>query len=287
MNRQQILNNMKKLELQRKIDELNKRKDLENGIPDVIKEFDIKLKNKDKNKKYLMKHVKEAEEILTKIAFGSSNNRFCEYENINIEWSDSVGYENGGNWDLKNNKITINRKYLLDDDKYKRSFNKKIIDVIQHELIHVYISKNEKFNLNSSTDASPIHQAIIVFFNSNGCSIGSNGNLADIFKEKQKQLYKLSSNKNVCFLDLINYLYKSIKNVGEILERINQEVLIKKENKVVFAFFYKSTDKSYVNKYFKNSKEMIEININLGMDCDLDNFEKFIYDLIKTYECNK
>lgn len=254
----------------------------------------------EKEQEILILRAKIAETILAKIAKIDS---FVKINDINLKWDDEI--ENLGNWCTKENTLSINKKFLFDTiGKNKdKSREEQLISTLQHELIHAFIAKNNNFKINSSTDASPVHQAIIVFFNTHGCKINSNRKLADIFKVKQVELYKLASNKDITFNELYEEINKWQLRLKENLDKYRKNNIFNKiadsiisntrceSLKGIMAFFHESCEESYVEKDKINEFEhdgiiykVKQYKINLGMDCNLDDFENFINDLIERYE---
>ncbi|MBY7006780.1 hypothetical protein FDA25_02465 [Clostridium botulinum] len=296
----------------RKILEKNKYNTLTKEEQEILLKVDKELKSKDINKYYLLKHVKIAGNVLDKII----NNKFIDYENINFKWSDTIDMKEVGYWINSDNTITISPRFLIGNYLNVKNENKELIGIIQHELIHAFIDKNHnELKLNVSTDASPMHQGIITFFNSRGCNIGSNGDLKNVFKSRQKRLYRICVNKDIIFNDLIFQLEDWQQNLSENIEKFNgkdDERILEAVDKIIKnekltnltkinVKFFENCEKSYVKdiEYIDHSKTIkkhlpnfneefktITFNINLGMDCNSENFNEFINNLINNYKNN-
>lgn len=239
---------------------------------------------------YLKNHIYESEKRLKKIACINEEKNFLNIDEISFEWSQQE--DTSGIWNKENNTLKINNIFLYECD-FGDKFDEELIGVIQHEMIHAFISKNcNEFRMNVSTDASPIHQAIITFFNARGCNINSNGNLSNAFKIYQQKLYDLASNIEITFFVLLENLNKWQERLANKIEEYNE---CAKNLTNIIAFFDKSSEITYVNLEPNIPKEIMDCIadtvkkgfvkptnfIELGMDCNLDNFEEFINKLIK------
>ncbi|NFA42119.1 hypothetical protein EXM65_05895 [Clostridium botulinum] len=250
MNKSEILKNMKRIELKRKIKQIEKEKS------DLI----------EANNKYTKEHLEIAEFELRKIAFENSTiKEFVNLSGLLIKYTNNTGRLAG--YKHKNKILEIDEEYFI-KCKSREGINNKFIETLQHELIHYYCDENlDKFSLYSGADSSPIFHSVITFFNARGLNLKTNGNLNNLYNEYQKELYELSSQDKTTFKKLLNKLIqwqKELKSQASILEPI-----------MYWA------DDGTENDYEKSKYRDIEISdgvkykiFQLGMDCNLNNFKK-------------
>lgn len=251
----------------------------------------------EKEEQILILWAKVAEKKLAKMADIDS---FINISDINLKWDDTI--ENLGNWCTSERTISINENFLNDILSGDKDKEELLLTTLQHELIHAFIGIDENFKINTSTDASPVHQTVITFFNARGCNISSNGSLTEIFKLRQRNLYDLAINLNTTF----NQLYEKINQwqlqlqkeldkytQANTLDKVAESIMNNEkceELKDIISFFHESCEISYVEGWKINEFRYGELvynikqyKINLGMDCNLEKFEEFINKLINDY----
>ncbi|MGG7149658.1 hypothetical protein ACQPUR_03240 [Clostridium neonatale] len=247
-----------------------------------------------KEREYITKHINKANDLLRKISTPYSRGNFV-YPNIfYVEISDSI-YSNGSIFKRDNNMIElrINTSYL--EKIYKRKYNKRLLETIMHELIHMYT--NIIFDHNGvckySHDSSPIFCAIVMWFDKQfkgEYHIGLNGHLGRFFKLYQPQLYK-KINDGISWDELIitlidfkdklekqlskyskDYITKYSKQTEEQKTRGEKDILMK--NLFICNFNGENETNSYCNVHYYGviqgiKKIVLEENtVYLGLDAN-------------------
>lgn len=138
------------------------------------------------NMEYLIKHVNKVDKIMRKAAFPYKRDNFVPLNIIEFEIEESnerLGYAQKINHCKY--RIGINKKYF--NNKYKRRYNKELLNTLAHEFIHIYTilwhdMKTQNIKLNYSEDSSPIFCAYVIWFNRHtDLKIKMNNNLYKAF----------------------------------------------------------------------------------------------------------
>lgn len=258
MEKSKILKEIKKMELRKKIEELEKKRNI------LIEE----------NNKYINQHLIIAEEELRKLVTDNKqdyiykSSRLVNLDKLNIEYISDKGTLAG--YIRKNNILEIDKNYLS-ECKCKEGINQHMIETLQHELIHYYCHEYlDKFKLFSDADSSPVFHSIITFFKSKGLKLKTNGSLDKLYREYHEDLYEIANQRDITFEILCDRLLQwqeKLKNMTNIIQEPAK------------YWSYDDTDNNCEISEYRNIKisegHIIRI-FQIGMDGNLENFEELI-----------
>lgn len=178
---------------------------------------------------YIMKHINKAQDILRKTALRYARTSFIDLGEVFIFVDDSYAHRACVK-ECKDGiiKLNINKDFL--EHMYKRKYNKKLLETLMHEMIHIFCKDWYKRDYDWSHDSSFVFCTIVNWFNHqfNGkYHIGLNGTLERDYKFNQSFL-KDKINNGISFEELRVLLY------GMVIETENElkdtlEELVSKE----------------------------------------------------------
>lgn len=221
---------------------------------------------------YLMKHVKEADRRLRKIAFPYSRNNFTFLDKLTFRTGTLEEMDNAlGSYSKANEEIVIRDRLVK--KMYKKKYDKELIMIIQHELIHSFIADwfedLYKFNLKVQSDSCPIFNTFVEFFNARGCSIRVNGTELT-YRVFHKDLYELAINKSNKFTTVYKECIKWLKEANNVLEFCTNKIIeeTREENfsKIIFPIYegtreYTEAERR-LNKVIKDEKRNVDVDVD-------------------------
>lgn len=176
------------------------------------------------NEEYLMKHVKKAGMELRKLAVPYGRCEFPDINEINfvIEDNDSAdGYFRPG----EVNTIMVNSSFFK--NKFKKKYNRRLISVLQHEMIHLYLFELDFYDLHIYADSSPLFVSVVSWFNTHSkgkIDIRQNYSLQKQFYLYNKELVYFSVDKDTTFTMLEKRIVKWQKELKKRLEYIDYDI---------------------------------------------------------------
>lgn len=241
-----------------------------------------------------MKHVKKAEKDLRKVALPYSRYEFVDIDEIKfiIEDDDSAdGYFKSG----EVNTIMVNSSFFK--NKFKKKYNRRLISVLQHEMIHLYLYELDFYDLNICADSSPLFASMVSWFNTHSkgkIDIRQNGALKKYFYLYNEELVYFSVDKDTTFEMLKKRMVEWQRALQKRLYDIACDIMDTSNCKKVCEFSFNSYSESetmcfvkYRNiKLDKETNIILESNLlALGMDMNIyeTDSEFSIEDLI--YSC--
>lgn len=221
------------------------------------------------NEEYLMKHVKKAERELRKLALPYSRYEFVDIGEINfvIEDNDSVdGYFRPG----EVNTIMVNSLFFK--NKFKKKYNRRLISVLQHEMIHLYLSELDFYDLHIYADSSPLFSSMVSWFNTHSkgkIDIRQNGALKKYFYLYNEELVYFSVDKDTTFEMLKKRMVKWQIALQKRLDDIACNIMDTSNCKKVCEFSFNSYSEDETMCFAKYRKIKLDDEIDIIMESNL------------------
>ena len=230
------------------------------------------------NEEYLMKHVKKAERELRKVALPYSRYEFVDTDEINfvIEDNDGAdGYFRPG----EVNTIMANSSFFK--YKFKKKYNRRLISVLQHEMIHAYLYELDFYGLRVYADSSPLFASMVSWFNTHSkekIDIRQNSGLKERFYLYNRELVYFSVDKDTTFEMLKKRMVKWQIALKNRLDDIACNIMDTSNCKKVCEFSFNSYSESETMCFVKYRKiklnnetaMILELNLlALGMDINI------------------
>ena len=210
-------------------------------------------------RKYINKHLAKAEGELKSIVYPNKKGYFVEIDKLTLE--SQVGEDSLASFNKKERKLYINTNKICLKNPRKNEFDSIFIEILQHELVHYFCADHlDDYGLNSLMDSSPIFHSVIIFINSRGLNLKTNGNFDELYKKYHKDLYKKASNIEITFDELVI-------DLNSWMEELKNKV----ENGYKYSFYWNNKLPSGY-RFSESGEEYFQ----LGMDCNLENYEELI-----------
>lgn len=239
---------------------------------------------KQEKKDYLLRHVKKAEGILSKLAYPNQKDKHFVDTSF-IIWKTQTTHRYNGYCDIESNTIYLNENYfkVLNNKGYDES----LISTIQHELIHWWIGHNfvtDKIK-NFHLDTNPLFITVVKYFNYRGTNIKLANEEIDViyefYQDELKNSARLDEDLDCLYPTLVYYLLTLLKKIDMIKKEVrmhDKEIVRRDKTSVLviklcdFSFQYEDEESSicYVTYYEPIIEEDYYVeernNIYLGLD---------------------
>lgn len=206
------------------------------------------------NIEYLDRHVNKVKETMRKAATPYSRNGFISLNDVTFVICDEVM---GHFKILKDLKYEIGINKIFFENKFKRKYDKRLLSVIAHEFLHLYIEEMyprniEYMELNYSSDSSPIFLAYVNWFNYHtDIYIGINNYLDGAYDNQD--CFEIDETKSFYYFEI--KVFHLVKKIKEWVMKLQKEY----DNRLKIYFNHNNEWGSKVTK--RDDKTIIELGM--------------------------
>lgn len=194
--------------------------------------------------------------------------------------------------------MITNEEYLI-KKKFKRKYNRRLLSVLQHEMIHSYLHGIDFFGFHVEADSSPLFASVVNWFNTHSkgkIHIRQNCGLHKQFYLYNKELVYFSMDKDTTFDMLEERIIEWQCKLHKRLKDIKCTIVSNGNFNKMYEFEFNTNNRGETHCFAKYKKihvndelyEIVEQNfIALGMDINIyETYSEFtIEDLI--YNCTQ